>query len=139
MSLHSSCEGIKNHMTAIKQMFSDNKIELEAGKAENEKSSIKILALEMEIHEMKSLISSNTLSISKHEADIIARKQLTQELKRKNSQLEEESVKKSKRNLILCEELKKISDKISLTRERTRQLDKEENKIRIEQDKIKPL
>ena len=139
MSLHSSCEGIKNHMTAIKQMFSDNKIELEAGKAENEKSSIKILALEMEIHEMKSLISSNALSISKHEADIIARKQLTQELKKKNSQLEEESVKKSKRNLILCEELKKISDKISLTRERTRQLDKEENKIRIEQDKIKPL
>jgi len=93
----------------------------------------------MEIHEMKSLISSNALRISKHEADTIARKQLTQELKRKNSQLEEESVKKSKRNLILCEELKKISDKISLTRERTRQLDKEENKIRIEQDKIKPL
>ena len=126
-------------MTAIKQMFSDNKIELEAGKAENEKSSIKILALEMEIHEMKSLISSNALRISKHEANTIARKQLTQDLKRKNAQLEEESVKKPKRNLILCEELKKISDKISLTRERTRQLDKEENKIRIEQDKIKPL
>jgi len=59
------------------------------------------------------------------------------DLKRKNELLEEESVKKTARNLKLCNELKKISDEIGETREMTRQLELEEGKIQTQQSKIK--
>ena len=120
-------------MIAIKHLFSGNKNELQTVKAENDKLSCKLLALEIQIQEMKSVISSNTERISKHDADITARKQQNKDLKRKNEQLEEENVKKSSRTLILCEQLKKSCDKISVTREQTRLLDLDEAKIRAEQ------
>ena len=94
-------------MIAIKHLFSGNKNELQTVKAENDKLSCKLLALEIEIQDMKAVISSNTERISKHDADITARKQQNKDLKRKNEQLEEENVKKSSRTLILCEQLKK--------------------------------
>jgi len=64
-----------------------------------------------------------------------AKRTSNRELKRKYAQfkLQEESVKKSARNLQTCEQLKIVSEQVASRKEQTRLLDIEEAKISTEQ------
>jgi len=138
MSVESSFDVIAGQMVVIKKIVSGNQNELETVKADNDKLNCHLLALNTQIQEMNYVILKNKESISKNEVDMASRKKSTQELKRKNEELEEEIVKKSNRNMALAEKLKKISDKLSITREQTRELDLNEGKIRAELSNSKP-
>ena len=138
MSVESSFDVIAGQMVVIKKIVSANQNELETVKADNDKLNCHLLALNTQIQEMNYVILKNKESISKNEVDMASRKKSTQELKRKNEELEEEIFKKSNRNMALAEKLKKISDKLSITREQTRELDLNEGKIRAEPSNSKP-
>ena len=138
MSVESSFDVIAGQMVVIKKIVSGNQNELETVKADNDKLNCHLLALNTQIQEMNYVILKNKESISKNEVDMASRKKSTQELKRKNEELEEEIVKKSNRNIALAEKLKKISEKLSITREQTRELDLNEGKIRAEPSNSKP-
>jgi len=139
MSVDASCDSITNHIISIKHMYLDHENKLKTLKDENEKSSSKIIALEIQVQEMASLVAKNTAIISKHQTEMHTKNSKNKDLKRKCELLEEESVNKTARNLKLCDELKKISDKIGETREKTRQLELEEGKIQTQQNKSKTL
>jgi len=138
MSVESSFDVIAGQMVVIKKIVSGNQNELETVKADNDKLNCHLLALNTQIQEMNYVILKNKESISKNEVDMASRKKSTQELKRKNEELEEEIFKKSNRNMALAEKLKKISEKLSITREQTRELDLNEGKIRAEPSNSKP-
>jgi len=138
MSVESSFDVIAGQMVAIKKMVSGNQNELQTVKADNDRLNCHLLALNTQIQEMNYVILKNKESISKNDVDMASRKKSTQELKRKNEELEEEIVKKSNRNMALAEKLKKISEKLSITREQTRELDLNEGKIRAEPSNSKP-
>jgi len=138
MSVESSFDVIAGQMVVIKKIVSGNQNELETVKADNDKLNCHLLALNTQIQEMSYVILQNKESISKNEVDMASRKKSTQELKRKNEELEEEIFKKSNRNMALAEKLKKISEKLSITREQTRELDLNEGKIRAEPSNSKP-
>jgi len=138
MSVESSFDVIAGQMVVIKKIVSANQNELETVKADNDKLNCHLLALNTQIQEMSYVILQNKESISKNEVDMASRKKSTQELKRKNEELEEEIFKKSNRNMALAEKLKKISEKLSITREQTRELDLNEGKIRAEPSNSKP-
>ena len=138
MSVESSFDVIAGQMVVIKKIVSGNQNELETVKADNDKLNCHLLALNTQIQEMSYVILQNKESISKNEVDMASRKKSTQELKRKNEELEEEIFKKSNRNMALAEKLKKISEKLSITREQTRELDLNEGKIRAELSNSKP-
>ena len=138
MSVESLFDVIASHMVAIKKTLSGNQNELQTVKADNDRLNCHLLALDTQIQEMNYIILKNEESISKNDVDMASRKKSSQELKRKNEELEEEIVKKTKRNIALAEKLKKISDKLSITREQTRELDLNEGKIRAEPSNSKP-
>ena len=125
MSLDASVGIITTQMTVIQHLFLDHENELKTLKDLNDKSRSKILALEIQVQEMTSLAEKNDALIT----EMTAKKQASQELKRKCSQLEKEVVDKATNNLKLCAELKNICDKLGATREQSRQADLEEGKI----------
>ena len=138
MSVESLFDVIASQTVAIKKIISGNQNELQTVKADNDRLNCHLLALNTQIQEMNYIILKNEESISKNDVDMASRKKSSQELKRKNEELEEEIVKKTKRNIALAEKLKKISDKLSITREQTRELDLNEGKIRAEPSNSKP-
>jgi len=138
MSVESLFDVIASQTVAIKKIISGNQNELQTVKADNDRLNCHLLALDTQIQEMNYIILKNEESISKNDVDMASRKKSSQELKRKNEELEEEIVKKTKRNIALAEKLKKISDKLSITREQTRELDLNEGKIRAEPSNSKP-
>ena len=66
MSVAASCDSITNHIISIKHMCLDHEIKLKTLKDKNDKLSSKIIALEIQVQEMVSLVEKNTLIISKH-------------------------------------------------------------------------
>jgi len=125
MSLDASVGIITTQMTVIQHLFLDHENELKTLKDLNDKSRSKILALEIQVQEMTSLAEKNDALIT----EMTAKKQASQELKRKYSQLEKEVVDRATNNLKLCAELKNICEKLGATREQSRQADLEESKI----------
>jgi len=88
----SSCGLIESNMLAIKHVFSENGKIIKSFTDLNDKSSLEILAMEVQIKEMTSLAVKSTKAISNHSKKIAERKTAIGDLKRKTRllNLEEE-------------------------------------------------